>query len=522
MDMKSDSQLDNSKWAADQIGSVRYLLLLVAVLGQLATVIITWQVWQVRVEPSSLPNLPVFDWPQVPFAIPVVVSLAYMVVDPKRGFWVHVVVLVVASLFDQFRMQPQFLALVMLMWACISFQGTQICRWFLASLWFWAGLHKIISPHWFAHASYWLVNDLGLVTPESEELHFWFALAVAVGEVLIGLAAIFKLRLAAILCVAMHVTIFTMLVYVEWNYSVLPWNLATMIVGPWIMWTIMDAKRPLSESNSEKQTDRNVDNGKPLPRTIEWAIVATCFIAPAGFYFGLLDHGYASVLYSDFVPRALITGQDSLQEIRGWDPIHVPFPYERRTHRQFFERVAADGDKLHIRDPRPSLPDLYFRLVDGKAVEIELEDFYSDDSGLAGIGNDDRWAFFQLNRLGQLKMRRYSDKKDESESEDNKVWCAFIADPDLYDPRIFELLQGLPNLTQIQLAGCPVQDKHLSSIGELRQLEGIGLNNTSVTDDCLQYMEELQALRILEIEQTQISIQGLKRLQQKLGLGTSN
>ena len=493
------------RWAMQQIGDLRYWLLLIAIAGQLATVIITWELWQIRVDP---PNLPLTSLPQAPFAIPMVVTLAYMLIDPRRGFWAHVVLLVVASIFDQFRMQPQFLALVMLMLACVHDRGKIISRWFMAALWVWAGLHKLISPHWFAHASYWIVSGLGLVEGYDENvIHTSFAYSVGFGEIAIGLAAIFRPRWAAIPCVLMHLSILLLLIALDWNVSVMPWNIATAFVGSWVMWTACD--RPSLDSKPMNQL--------VSPRVVSVVSAAVFLIAPAGFYLGWLDHGYSSVLYSDYVPRALITGKDDLREIKGWDPVHVPFPYERRTHKQFFEALAEEGDKLHISDPRPLLDDQYCRVIGGKAVAINRREFFSgEDDELVGIGNDDRWARFQLLRHGKFKQKWYKLPK---ETKDDLISYAYTLDPDKYKPIVLTYLQGLPNLSELQLAGCPVRDQDLAAIASLTQLKGIGLNNTSVTDEGLKHLSELRKLRILEVENTQISPQGLKQLQTDLGLG---
>lgn len=510
------SPVTGYRWAMHQIGPIKYSLLVYAILAQLATVIITWEVWQIRVDP---PNLPLTSLPQAPFAIPMVLTLVFMLVDPRRGFWAHVMLLVVASVFDQFRMQPQFLAIVMLMLACVHVRGIILSRWFMAALWLWAGLHKLISPHWFAHASYWIVSRIGLVEGyDQTTTHHAFAYAIGFGEIAIGLLAIFRPKWATIPCVLMHLSIIALLATLSWNYSVIPWNIATAIVGSWVMWksgTKIDTRQNIGGNETSKTSQERQQ--LITPRLLSVVVATVFLIAPAGFYFGCLDHGYASVLYSDFVPRALITGKDNLREIKGWAPVHVPFPYERRTHKQFFEAIAKEGDKLHITDPRPALDDQFFRLSAGEAMPIERSEFFAQQEGsLPGIGIDDRWARFQLLKHGTFKQRWY---KAPTEQEDNLIMYAYTLDPKKYDPIVLSYLKGMPNLTQLQLAGCPVSDRDIKQVSELSQLIGIGLNNTAVTDAGLQHLRKLRRLRILEVENTAISPQGLKQLQLELGLG---
>ena len=117
-------------WGARQLGWPRYCLLICAVAAQMFTVFITWQLWQVRTDP---PNLPLMTVPEFSFGLLIIISLIYILFEPCQGFLLHVVLVAVASMFDQFRMQPQFLAIIILMFATVSAKGLLICRWFLAS-----------------------------------------------------------------------------------------------------------------------------------------------------------------------------------------------------------------------------------------------------------------------------------------------------------------------------------------------------------------------------------------------------
>ena len=482
----------------EQLDATRYWMLVCATVAQLATVIITWELWHARHDP---PNLPLIDVPQISFGIWMVFSLLLVLFKPRTGFWVHVIIITAASLFDQFRMQPQFLALVLLMWAAIYETGTRIGRWFLAALWIWAGIHKLLSPHWFAHAGHWMLTAMQFDDTFANQWHTQYAMVVGLSEIAVGLAAIIRPRLAAYLGAAMHLSIFFLLIYIDWNFSVLPWNLATAIVGAWMLLNV-------SQSDTESRH-----------RWIEFVAAGVFFVAPVGFFWGMLDHGYANVLYSDFVPRALITSKESLREVSGWHPIHVPFPYERRTHRQFFESLAGEGDKLHIHDPRPALEDLYFVMRDGQAVRISKEDFFSDvDDSVAGIAIDDRHARFWLRRRGTIKRRWYRDiERTDRRRSDSLVSYAYQMNPETYSVETLKLLTGLPNLEQLQLSGCPVIDSDLAVLSGLTNLSGLGLSNTSVTDEGLRHLEKLPKIRILEVENTRVSPDGLKRLQKSLG-----
>ena len=486
-------------WPAADIGTTNYVMLSVAVIAQLLTTITTWQLWQVRIDP---PNLPVFDVQQIAFGIPVLVTLAWTLIHPKSGFAAHLLVVAVASIYDQFRLQPQILAIIVLMFATLGDFNRRIGRWFLAALWLWAGIHKLLSPHWFTISSHWLAKE-ATNSEEFADQYFWhFGIVIAVAEILAGLSAIFSRRLAAVFCVAMHASIMLLLVNINWNYSVLPWNAATIVVGTWILWTTVGNR---------------LNPAGTVSKVAEYALVAVFMIAPIGFYYGVVDHGYASVLYSDYLPRGMITGRENLRKIEGWAPVNVPFPCERRTLRQFFSAVAQEGDKLHIYDPRELLDDQFFVFKEGEAVGISEDEFYSESDGaVVGVGFDDRFSMFWLNQWGDLTHRWYKDR--ESEPPYNAITYTYTARPEHFSAEMLNLLKGLPNLEQLQLANCPVTDAHMVEIAKLKRLKGIGLNNTSVTDEGLKHLSQIPGLRILEIENTQISPAGMDWLQKEIGL----
>lgn len=488
-----------NRFAHRQLGWRRYLVLCVAVFAQLVTVLITWQLWEPRTNP---PNLPVFELPQFPLSVFIVVSLIGVLIDPIRGFILHILLMITACLLDQYRMQPQFFATIVLMLAAFGRHGQLACYWFLAAMWFWAGLHKLLSPDWFAHSTYWILDRANFGRDGALYWHKTFALLVALSEIGLGVIALLRSRLAAYGCALLHLGIIAMLLTINWNFSVIPWNGATAIIGFWLL-------RSLTDRN---KSTRVGFRQFPVFQTI---VAIACFIPPAGFYFGVLDHGYANVLYSDLLPRAQITTKDQLQPISGWDVVNVPFPSERRLLRQYFELVARPGDKLHVRDPRPWLSDQYFILQsDGKAAAISADEFvFSSNDQLAGIGIDDRYCKFHLRQWGEVTQRYY---QGNDSSPKNLISFAYTFKPEFYHPRRLYLLAGLPNLEELQLRGCAVDDDDLQIVSRLTRLRGIGLSNTGVTDEGLKYLANLPRLDIVETENTRISPAGLNWLQQQL------
>jgi uncharacterized membrane protein YphA (DoxX/SURF4 family) len=379
------------------------------------------------------------------------------------------------------RLQPQYYANVLLIFATINQSGLWLCRWLNVSMWIWAGVQKFLSPEWFGKASWDIVSRCGF----DPEWYWYFALTVAITELAHGLFAVFKPRMAAWTCMAMHVgiSIFLTPLFYNWNMSVIPWNLATAIIGFWTL--------------------RHFEDWRPGGR-VQTALVSVFMLYPLLFFVGLMDHTFSGVLYSAHIPRGLMTTPDGPKEILGWGKLHVPFPSERRTFRIYFERASSPGDKLHIADPRRLLDDLYYiKTNDRYAVRISRERFFSQQDGeVMGIGRDTNDAIFALSRAGVRMLKR---------TPDSMIYAIEIP-ADRYDPKLLDLLAGIPNLEQLQLKNANVQDEDLARLPDLPQLIGIGLSGTQVTDEGLRQLARFRKLAIVEVENTTITADGLNSI----------
>ena len=485
-DSKLNSESPRSLWSKlggpAQWNTLRYGLTVLVVLAQGMTVVISWPLWQIR---NQMPNLPsrfyeAVGGPQIDFAWLMMVTLALVLVRPRGGTLLHGGILLWACLADEMRTQPQFVALWLLMIATTHESGLFWGRWFLVSMWFWAGLHKILSEEWFADAGWWVFDRLG---GSSENLFRIFAWGVALAELFLGAVAIIRPRAVAWFCLAMHVGIVGMLspFGIDWNYSVIPWNLTSGIVGCWIL------------ANSE--------NG--FPKENHWRVVAAAWlIYPLGFYLGWVDHGIGNILYSAGIPRGLITNSSASIDIRGWTEINVPFPNERRTLSEHFRRSSVAGDKLHIADPRDYLDDLFFEKdASGQLVELSREEFIEPNSRqIAGALVDDSVAVHRLLRAGvRLKARE----------RQAFVYAAEIP-PAIYRPELLEWLQRVPNLEEIQLSNTAVTDSDLRLLSGLHRLKGIGLDGTKVTDDCLDTLATFRHLETVQHQDTALTAKGVE------------
>ena len=435
---------------------LNYGLFCFATITHLCTILITWPVWQARVTP---PNLSLFEVPQFSFGLPIVCLLIYQIWDPKRGFPIQILFTTMAIVCDQFRLQPQFLHVLVLMWGTFSMTGLNVARWSLASLWFWAGLHKLLSVHWFGHSSFWILRSMGFDEELTWSLHWPFAFFVGMSELVLGLLAIFNLRVAAFGCIALHSSIFLLMLGIQWNYSVLPWNLATAVVGFWVLWT------------QRHEADSSLTPNRHRPSSFAYLpIAAILFLVPVGFYWGWTDRVFASVLYSDNLPKGIITRESDLQKIEGWESLRVPFPRNHRNLKQFFELTAKPGEKLHIFDPRDSIEDQFLLMTQRGSEPVSRNEFFDQTESIPGIGIDDPNSRFWLKKWGKFRYRNYND---QNESTDNLISTAYAMNPKWYSVDALQLLSGLPNLRQLQLKNCPVEDEHLAIVAELFQLEGL-------------------------------------------------
>ena len=465
------------RWGASALSRSRWWLLAFGVVCQALTVWITLPLWGNRISP---PNLPTFSFPPWDFTWPVFGSLVVTLLFPRPGLALHWVLLIAAGVLDQYRLQPQFYAIAILMSACVWPSWHSVARWFVVSTWLWAGLHKLVSADWYGHASYWLLNRSGV--DDAYNYHVAFAVMVALSELGVGVVACVRPRWATFGCVAMHLGIMLMLspVALDWNASVLPWNGTMALIGGWVMWTTSEA----------------------WPKTtFQRSVGVVWLVFPLGFFVGWVDHGFCGVLYSDSLPRGIVTTVQGAERIRGWGDLHVPFPNERRTLRIYFEQTAKPGDFLHISDPRYLLDDLYFVMDKwGVAKEISAEEFYSGayatPSGPAyGVGLDELRAIFPLRQAG-VKMLR--------ESPGMPIFAVAFT-PGNFDPALLECLKGLPNIRQVQLSGTEVTDADLEKLLVLRMLTGIGLEETGITDAGVLTLAPLKYLQVVEHEGTSIT-----------------
>ncbi|MCA9248871.1 MAG: hypothetical protein KDA42_17210 [Planctomycetales bacterium] len=458
---------------------LRLAMFLIAWLAQIATVLITWQVWQVRSRP---PNLPLFSLPAWSLGPFILLSLCVVLIAPRFGVLLHGAALVVSCFFDQHRLEPQFFALWVLLWATVSARGEWFARWFLASLWFWAGLHKLLSPEFLGLTSWRICQRVGLET----SWHFRLAIAVAGFEIFVALLAIRTRRAAAIGCLLLHggILLFLSPWFYNSNVSVWPWNAATGILGAWLF-----LRAPASLSGNAKQL----------------AVVAALYLVPGVYYLGWINPHMAHVLYSSHMPKAWISGHDEARSLHGWGGLAVPFPDSHALFIQAFEQTAEFGDKLYIQDPRRRIDDRYFILQgDGHAEEIDRAAFRQGDERkgeVVGLLFDDANAAFQLEQSGMQIQRNRAGQANSINSADANCDDAALA-----------RIARLPNLREVRLTGGRVSAQGLATLAVLDRLEIFSIEEMPLSDDGLNVLDAYSNLHWLGLSGTRVEGRALERL----------
>lgn len=302
-------------------------------LCQGATFLITWPLWQVHQSPPMLPALPL---PYFDMGLILLLSLALILIKPIQGVALHTALVIYAMLIDQTRIQPEIVSLLLLLWGTLPITSARaIGRSHLISLWFWAGVNKLLSPAFLNSTGPGLFGEL-LPRPL-----LWLrpggGYIIALAELATGLLAIFPRtrKLAGLMAFGLHGGILLTLSPIgqNWNESVWPWNLALALAG---LALIVPWKEPLFRTLAEIA---------PIAK----ALAILILLSPAGWFVGITDAYLAHHLYSSDVPRASST---ALTTSATWSAFEVPLPPEHRLFEQYFRLTCQPGDEMTIRDRR--------------------------------------------------------------------------------------------------------------------------------------------------------------------------
>jgi hypothetical protein len=316
---------------------------LLVVCALMVSVVITWPLWNVREFPPLLPAVPLLS---VSVGSPLIAACVAVLFVPRSGAIAIVAILAYAMLVDQTRMQPEFISLPILLWGSLpSPSGRLVARMHLITLWFYAGVHKLVSTDYVAEAGPRIVREFPLPIPQQFAL--LLAIGVALLEIVTAVLAIWPptRRVAAWSAFALHGGILLSLAGdgALRNIAVWPWNIVLAMSGfaliaPWQSFFVSDLRK-----------------AQLMPKLLACALA----VAPLGFYAGMVDAYAAHHLYSAGTARATVycpRGCRPEQDINAtWFALNVPLPPQPRLYVASFAKTCAPGDVLRIDDPHPRL-----------------------------------------------------------------------------------------------------------------------------------------------------------------------
>jgi hypothetical protein len=316
---------------------------------QVTTLLLTWPLWLARLEP---PHLPAFWWPLPEFGVgyPLLATLALTLVVPRWGILCHAVLLVLSFGMDQSRLLPQVISCGILLLSTLPSPTLRTIGWtHLVAMWFFAGIHKLLSSAYYdgSPTLRWALEDLffgGHGAPKT--LVVTLGVGGAVLEMCIASLTLFRRtrRLACIVACLLHAGVLLALVRNGWNQSVWSWNVAVVAAVFALLWHREDSVRQAWGRISLRAR----------------AVVLFLLLSPLGFYIECMDAYLAHCLYAQNVPRGIIVRQDKTesrsiglsQQVKA--ATGTDLPPEHRLYEAYVRRsqTTRPGDYLLILDPR--------------------------------------------------------------------------------------------------------------------------------------------------------------------------
>jgi hypothetical protein len=297
-------------------------------LGQLLTILSTWSLWQPRDAPPLLPMATSLSAP-IPWGVLLLATLFAAWRWPQRGSWAHLITLLASCVFDVTRFGPAPLSLAILLLTTSTPTLTSLGGAQLSAMWMWAGLHKLLSPAYFAVVVPVALSALPQPLPQA----MWiFGVIVPAVEITLGVCAAFARTrgVARVLAPLVHLAALTALVALDLNPGIWAWNAALAWCAPRIL---------LHE---------------PMPRLPTHRVLAAILYAgPALFYLGVLHPTLAHQLYSGAAPTTLTCRVDGcrsdVEQRDGLAHFGVPIPPSPATLRAYFLETCAPGDRWILR-----------------------------------------------------------------------------------------------------------------------------------------------------------------------------
>ncbi len=314
---------------------------------------------------TAPPQLPLLPLPVVSTGVALLVALALCLVAPLAGWCAYVAVFVYAVLTDQTRLQPEFITFAFFLAAGLpGAAGPTLARAYLITLWFYAGVHKLLSVDFMSQSDTWMLRTMvGAQTPLLRTLFPWAIVAAEMGIAVLALVPRTR-RLAVAGAILVHGGILLSLVRADWNPTVWPWNALCAVAGVFLIlpWT-----RSLR------------DDWRVSSPAVRIAAVALA-VYPLGFYAGIVDAYLSHSLYAMDQPRGYVCnfsgepepmrpglgdaieyrhadGPFQCREVYVSNALGIPLPPLHRLYADYFTRTCAGDEFLLVLERRRFTPD---------------------------------------------------------------------------------------------------------------------------------------------------------------------
>ena len=283
----------------------------IAALGLLAGVFLSWPLWNVE-KRLWFPLLPVWGGADEPpqlnslFDCALLAGLVAIPVGIVFFFekkWLAVLLFIWLAgccLFDLNRLQPWvwFYLLVLIVLASGK-KGNEsgtvgALRWLLAAVYFWSGFSKI-TPYFAEDNFAWFCEAFEFTRPFGRMPVLGYAIALS--EMLFAAGLMWERSRSGFrwIVAAFHVLIILFLINLDWNWVVIPWNLA-MAGMAWVLFP-----DPAGMSFSGNRSSSSLPAGLNLQRCL---LIGGAWIAPFFSYLNCWPQALSWQLYSNTQPEA--------------------------------------------------------------------------------------------------------------------------------------------------------------------------------------------------------------------------
>jgi hypothetical protein len=328
----------------------------VAALGLLAGMGLSWPLWDCSAR-EAFPTLPLWAaatecrsaWPTVIALLAAFLAAASALFPAQKRLCAALIALTLAlCALDTNRLQPWvwFYLLVLSIFLLGKNGETAAFRWLLAGVYFWSGVGKI-TPYFAEDNFAWFCEAFAWLRPFGQIAALGYAVALLEAAIGIGLLFAKTRRLAARAAIAFHALIVIFLLRLDWNWVVIPWNLA-MAATCWLT---------LQSPENERFSLKKINQPIAFALALGWA-------APLLYPIGAWPHTLSWRLYSNTQPEAVFycSGEASFSKpavqkawgkhafdegrrllLDDWanDALRVPMFYGERNFRQMGKYLCA-------------------------------------------------------------------------------------------------------------------------------------------------------------------------------------